>query len=828
MHRTTQDPGQRRHPVRRLAVGVMAIAAAIGTSATIGATTASAVPAPTTGASPTISLDLPSQLGNGGDLAAGSATIDNTDGGAVTTARVDFDITPTGDTAALSPNDIVVQYLNPADGQYDAIPLTADASGGGVSGFFGPPAGFPIAAGSTTTTPLKVTTNPSAPTGGIKVTASLDTTPGDTSTAISVATADIALATPTITFDGYPAKLPAGGDYATYTGTLDNSTGSNYGGAVPSNSPTPAGVRFDFDITSTKALSASDLSAQYCLGDTSTDCAGGTWTDLPLSDSNGHVVGEFGPHGGFALPNGAHNVTPFRVKALPGTPAGTVTTTVSLDKVDSSGSTTGTDSSGVANGTITSTTVNTQVTEPTLSLDLPNSIGNGGDLQAGSATIDNTGGPAMSGVRTDLEITPDSGTAALSPNDFVIKLRANDGSLVDVPLTADDAGGGLHGYAPPAAGFPIDADHSDTTQVMVGANPSAPIGGVTVSASLDTTPGDTATSIATASRHTSIATPTFDFPGFPTSITAGGGFKNFTASLHNATGSNYGGTNVNATPSPAGLVADLSFASNDTTLSTSQVLLQYCNNGSGSACTGGTWITLPLTGTGTVAATFGPTGGFVLPDNTTETTYFRIAINRTVPGSTTLTPTVSLVKVNPDGSASGTDSSGVANGTITTANPGPITIGAFSGPKITAHVTSAHAKTKYGWYRSPATVHFTCTAGTSPLRAPCPSAVTFRANGIHEVTRTITTTGGVQRSISVRVKIDHSKPHVKVSGVKKGHTYNARRRLHARCIDALSGLASCRIHQHRSGHTIHFTATAVDKAGNKTTARGKYHVRKRG
>jgi hypothetical protein len=80
----------------------------------------------------------------------------------------------------------------------------------------------------------------------------------------------------------------------------------------------------------------------------------------------------------------------------------------------------------------------------------------------------------------------------------------------------------------------------------------------------------------------------------------------------------------------------------------------------------------------------------------------------------------------------------------------------------------------------------------------------------------------------VRVKIDHSKPHVKVSGVKKGHIYRHRHALHALCSDGLSGVATCRIHQHRFGHREYFTATAKDKAGNKTTVRGSYRIRRRG
>jgi hypothetical protein len=48
--------------------------------------------------------------------------------------------------------------------------------------------------------------------------------------------------------------------------------------------------------------------------------------------------------------------------------------------------------------------------------------------------------------------------------------------------------------------------------------------------------------------------------------------------------------------------------------------------------------------------------------------------------------------------------------------------------------------------------------------------------------------------------------------------------------DALSGLASCTIHRTKHTHhgvaTVHWTATATDKAGNTTTKKGhfSYHL----
>ncbi|HET7014833.1 MAG TPA: Ig-like domain-containing protein [Streptosporangiaceae bacterium] len=50
---------------------------------------------------------------------------------------------------------------------------------------------------------------------------------------------------------------------------------------------------------------------------------------------------------------------------------------------------------------------------------------------------------------------------------------------------------------------------------------------------------------------------------------------------------------------------------------------------------------------------------------------------------------------------------------------------ATKNPKIAAKLTSAHPKTKFGWYRSPVTITFACSAGSAPLTGPCPAPVTL-------------------------------------------------------------------------------------------------------
>jgi hypothetical protein len=148
-------------------------------------------------------------------------------------------------------------------------------------------------------------------------------------------------------------------------------------------------------------------------------------------------------------------------------------------------------------------------------------------------------------------------------------------------------------------------------------------------------------------------------------------------------------------------------------------------------------------------------------------------------------------------------------------------------PSITARVTSAHRKTRYGWYRSAITVHFSCATNGAPLTRPCPAPVTLTRNRAGmSVTRTITATDGGAATVTVSgLNLDSRKPHVAVRGIADGALY-AGRVPQARCVagDALSGIASCHIRRHTLGNRTTFTATATDRAGNTATVRGSYRV----
>jgi len=151
-------------------------------------------------------------------------------------------------------------------------------------------------------------------------------------------------------------------------------------------------------------------------------------------------------------------------------------------------------------------------------------------------------------------------------------------------------------------------------------------------------------------------------------------------------------------------------------------------------------------------------------------------------------------------------------------------------PSITAHLSSAHAKSAFGWYRSPVTVTFTCTTHGAPLTAPCPATVTVTHQGAARVvTRTISATDGGLATVSVSINLDRTAPSVTVKGVRNGGRY-ARPGPSVKCAaaDALSGVASCTVTRHaHSAHgttTVHYRATARDKAGNVHTVTGTYRL----
>ncbi len=150
-------------------------------------------------------------------------------------------------------------------------------------------------------------------------------------------------------------------------------------------------------------------------------------------------------------------------------------------------------------------------------------------------------------------------------------------------------------------------------------------------------------------------------------------------------------------------------------------------------------------------------------------------------------------------------------------------------PAISARVTHRGRKSRYGWWDGPVTISFTCSDPV-PLVASCPRPVTFKSRAkAQRITRTITgIDGGTAAAAAGPFKVDTSKPKVKITGVRKGHTYRGKAPK-AKCSgsDRYSGIASCKLTSKKKKRhgmtTITYTAKATSKAGR--TARTSFSVK---
>ena len=152
-------------------------------------------------------------------------------------------------------------------------------------------------------------------------------------------------------------------------------------------------------------------------------------------------------------------------------------------------------------------------------------------------------------------------------------------------------------------------------------------------------------------------------------------------------------------------------------------------------------------------------------------------------------------------------------------------------PKMTADVSSTDVTSRNGWYRTAVTVHFACTAEGSALAQSCPRPVTLRHDGAGQsVTRTILSADGGVATVSVRgINIDRTAAKIAISGVHAGALYLGPEP-HARCNahDDLSGLQACTLSRtivdSPSGPLTRVTATATDRAGNRSTSTVSYRT----
>jgi len=99
----------------------------------------------------------------------------------------------------------------------------------------------------------------------------------------------------------------------------------------------------------------------------------------------------------------------------------------------------------------------------------------------------------------------------------------------------------------------------------------------------------------------------------------------------------------------------------------------------------------------------------------------------------------------------------------------------------------------------------------------------LRKNRKHApVVRTIAATDGTTASVTVSgIKIDKKKPRLRVRTVAG--------KLRCTATDRTSGIRSCKIRKRQAttpaGVRVTWTATAVDRAGNRRVVKGSYVVR---
>lgn len=149
-----------------------------------------------------------------------------------------------------------------------------------------------------------------------------------------------------------------------------------------------------------------------------------------------------------------------------------------------------------------------------------------------------------------------------------------------------------------------------------------------------------------------------------------------------------------------------------------------------------------------------------------------------------------------------------------------------SDPELTARVTTK-GKNRFGWFRRPVAVAFTCTTHGSELTGGCPGTRRLTRDGRgQKVDESIVAQDGGRASAVVRgINIDRTRPKLRISGVRPGARYKRMRR--ARCVarDRTSGVRSCGVHWKRRGKRGIYTATAVDRAGNKRTKRIRIRIK---
>ncbi|GAB3763044.1 hypothetical protein FB382_001317 [Nocardioides ginsengisegetis] len=150
-------------------------------------------------------------------------------------------------------------------------------------------------------------------------------------------------------------------------------------------------------------------------------------------------------------------------------------------------------------------------------------------------------------------------------------------------------------------------------------------------------------------------------------------------------------------------------------------------------------------------------------------------------------------------------------------------------PGITGRATTS--PNAAGWYRTPVTVAFTCSDGTSGIAA-CQPDVTTSAQGSNSVTGSaVDNAGNTARATVGPLNVDTVAPTVRLGGVSDGMTYTlgAVPAATVSGSDSTSGLAAPATMTTTGGTssgvgTFTVTGRAVDRAGNEGSATLTYRV----
>ena len=151
------------------------------------------------------------------------------------------------------------------------------------------------------------------------------------------------------------------------------------------------------------------------------------------------------------------------------------------------------------------------------------------------------------------------------------------------------------------------------------------------------------------------------------------------------------------------------------------------------------------------------------------------------------------------------------------------------GPDITASISSDSPKTANGWYGSPVTVTYACTAGNAAISV-CSLPQTLSSTGAdQDVVGSVFDTNGASDKIRVTgINIDRQGPTLVIKGVVKNKKYDTKQTPKVKAADPHSGLAKTKVYQKpkvsAEGTKWSVYAYAVDQAGNMTKAHLKYWV----